>query len=82
MIVGTPVLAVDSGGHSEIVCDGINGWLAPPDDVKALSRSALNILCDRNMRTKVAETAREFAKANYDIGRHALKVMALYDKIV
>ena len=82
MFVGTPVLAADSGGHSEIVSDGLNGWLSPPDDVAALSRKAQSILRDRDLRSKVAGTAREMAIVNFDARHHAMKVMTLYDRMI
>ena len=34
--LGTPVLASDKGGNSEIVCHGVNGLLVPHVDVSAL----------------------------------------------
>ncbi|KAI9744883.1 MAG: Alpha-1,3-mannosyltransferase-like protein [Claussenomyces sp. TS43310] len=34
MLVGTPVLAANTGGPLETVVDGKTGWLCPPGDVK------------------------------------------------
>lgn len=37
MLVGTPVLAANTGGPLETVVDGVTGWLRDPSDVKAWS---------------------------------------------
>lgn len=37
LAVGTPVIASDAGGNSEVVCHGENGWLVPfPDEERLL----------------------------------------------
>lgn len=37
-VCGTPTLAFDCpGGLSEIMCEGVNGWLVPPEDEGALA---------------------------------------------
>ncbi len=39
---GTPVLATNCpGGTAEIVADGVNGWLVPPEDISALANGML-----------------------------------------
>ena len=47
---GLPVVATRSGGHPEMVQDGVTGLLVPPDDPKALAR-ALERLLDEGLRT-------------------------------
>jgi glycosyltransferase involved in cell wall biosynthesis len=44
--VGRPVLVTDSGGPSEIVRDGVDGIIVPPNDVGALS-TAMRSLAER-----------------------------------
>ena len=37
--LGVPTIASDVGALPEVVTDGWNGWLVPPDDVKALAKA-------------------------------------------
>jgi glycosyltransferase involved in cell wall biosynthesis len=49
---GTPVVAAATGGLVEVVQDGRNGLLVPPEDVEALRR-ALNRLLDPELRARL-----------------------------
>lgn len=46
MSVGTPVIATDVGGTSEVLCEDA-GILVPPADVEALSKGLLSILTNK-----------------------------------
>jgi glycosyltransferase involved in cell wall biosynthesis len=39
MAVGLPVVTTNAGGQSELVRDGMNGWLVPTSDPNALVRA-------------------------------------------
>jgi len=55
MTAGRAVVASRVGGLGELVVDGVNGTLVPPDDVDALS-AALSELCDdRDLRARYGE---------------------------
>ena len=43
MACGVPVVAYDRGGPGELITPGINGWLVPPDDVKAMVKAVKNV---------------------------------------
>jgi glycosyltransferase involved in cell wall biosynthesis len=44
LAVGTPVVASSVGGIPEIIRDGIDGYLVPPEDPKALANAIVNLL--------------------------------------
>ncbi len=44
MAAGKPVVATQVGGNSELVRDGINGYLVPPADSRALAEAIENLL--------------------------------------
>ena len=41
-----PIIAVDAAALPELVTDGVNGFLVPPDDPKAIATAALRIFSD------------------------------------
>jgi D-inositol-3-phosphate glycosyltransferase len=64
MASGLPVLATSSGGVVDIVKDGVNGRLVPPNDVPSLAEALHQLVEDGAMRSKLAEGARRSAEAS------------------
>jgi glycosyltransferase involved in cell wall biosynthesis len=48
MASGVPVVMVNSGGVSEYILDGVNGYLVPPDEVEALANCLEKVLSSDN----------------------------------
>lgn len=48
MASGIPVVTVDSGAVSEYLLEGVNGYLAPPDDVEGLANVIHKVLLSNN----------------------------------
>ncbi|MEJ2262784.1 MAG: glycosyltransferase [Anaerolineales bacterium] len=59
---GLPVVAADAAALPELVQDGVNGFLVPPDDPEAISRAVLRISGD-------PECARVMGLASLAVGR-------------
>ncbi|MDH4103678.1 MAG: glycosyltransferase family 4 protein [Thermoleophilia bacterium] len=55
--VGCPVIATAVGGVPEVVRDGENGLLVPPDDVAALAAAIRMFFGDDELRRRLAENA-------------------------
>ena len=66
MAVGTPVVASDVGGISEIIRDGIDGFLVPPDDVDALTDRLSRVLGDASLRSELGQNARRRFLERYE----------------
>jgi glycosyltransferase involved in cell wall biosynthesis len=65
LAVGTPVLATEAGGVTEIVRDGQNGLLAPIGDAEALAAAIRRYFDDpqlrERLRAEAVDSIREFA---------------------
>ena len=66
MVMGCPVLATDVAGTAEMVRDGVNGRLVPPDDDAALLAALRELLADDAARARLAAGARRWAAEHFD----------------
>lgn len=57
LAVGTPVIATDVGGVGEVVRDGENGLLVPPEDVEALAGALRRFFSDPALRERLRAAA-------------------------
>jgi glycosyltransferase involved in cell wall biosynthesis len=57
LAVGTPVLAMEAGGVSEVVHDGENGLLVPPGDTAGLADAVRRYFSDGELRTRLRAAA-------------------------
>jgi glycosyltransferase involved in cell wall biosynthesis len=67
MANGLPVVATDVGGNPELVNDGINGILVPPQDAGALCRAMTQLLESPTLARRLSEAAREKVVREYSL---------------
>jgi len=59
LAVGTPVIASRVGGIPEVVRDGIEGFLVPPDDPPSLATKLSHVLSDPVLLQQMRANARQ-----------------------
>jgi phosphatidylinositol alpha 1,6-mannosyltransferase len=67
MASGVPIVTVNSGGVSDYIIDGVNGYLASPDDVEGLANCLEKVLSNKNIeniRQRALEDADQFSVEN------------------
>ena len=57
LAVGTPVLAMEAGGVSEVVHDGVNGLLVAAGDTAALGEAVRRYFADEGLRERLRSAA-------------------------
>ena len=57
LAVGTPVLAMEAGGVSEVVHDGVNGLLVAAGDTAALGEAVRRYFADDGLRERLRGAA-------------------------
>ncbi|APZ43466.1 glycosyltransferase [Acidihalobacter ferrooxydans] len=77
---GTPVVAFDVGGVSDVVRPGVSGILAKPNDPKDLSEKILHLLEDDSLRAGMAKNCRAIAVEEYDKSVEARRYIELYEQ--
>ncbi|WP_308530566.1 glycosyltransferase [uncultured Paenibacillus sp.] len=76
-----PIVATAVGGNAEVVLDGVNGYLVPPEEPAALARAMERVMAmPPEDRRAMGQRGREHAAANYAMSRVAGKWIELYEQ--
>jgi glycosyltransferase involved in cell wall biosynthesis len=78
MACGTPMIACDVGGVSDLVRPGVTGLLAKPEDVKDLNAKVLSLLEDEQLRRSMSQQCRAVALSEYPLETQAQQYLELY----
>ena len=82
MASGAPVVGSNAGGIVEVVPDREAGFLHPVGEVEAMAESALNILRDEALATRLRENARRVAVERFSSEKIVPHYEALYERVV
>ncbi len=80
LAAGKPVIASNVGAIPELIDDGINGLLVPPNDVDALAHALVRAASDTRLRQRLADAART-TQLNHPADT-ARELEALYESIL
>jgi glycosyltransferase involved in cell wall biosynthesis len=69
MEASLPVVATDVGSVSDIVLNGVTGWVVPPGDVLSLSARTLELVRDATARMRFGSMGRERLCVDYALTR-------------
>lgn len=73
---GVPVIAYARGGPTEIIRDGVTGWLVEPDSVSGL------VAAIRKLENIDRNTCRHQAEQDYSLAAYGAKIQAWLEKII
>lgn len=76
--LGTPIVATDVGGMSELIRDHHSGRLCTPNDVSGLASALDQLLSDRGLARRYAETARQELKERFSRPRMLERLGSIY----
>jgi len=77
MATGVACVASCTGGIREIITNGVDGLLVPPDDPHALAERLEAMLTDGQLRTALGRAARDTARARYSQQRMVRQTLDL-----
>jgi glycosyltransferase involved in cell wall biosynthesis len=78
MAVGTPVVATDVGGMSDLIEDGVSGRLVPPGRAGELAGAIAAVLDDASLSAGYVHAARQHLEQEFSMSRMVDRLRALY----
>ena len=69
MAAGRPAVASRLPGTSEIIVDGVTGFLVPPGDVEGFAGSVRKLLGDRALREALGRAGRERVAREFSLAK-------------
>ncbi len=82
MAVGTPVIATDAGGATDIIEDGANGVLVPIRDDASMADAVLRLTQDSDFSDKVRSAGLQSVADRYTVARHVERVSRIYRDVL
>ena len=82
MACGLPVVTTPVSGIPEIIRDGVNGRLVPPDDPAALADALLRLDADQQLAQSLSAQARATVRERFDGERFAAELAALFREVL
>jgi len=75
--VGLPIVATTAGGIPEIVQDGLNGYLVPPQNAQILAQKILELKMNSSIREQFSQNNLRMVK-EFDVARTVEKTIKVY----
>ncbi len=82
MAAGLPVVATRVGGTPEIIVDGVDGLLVPPQDSQALAQAMLHVLQDADFARRLSRSGQEKMQTHFGFDRLIAQLEQLYSNAV
>jgi glycosyltransferase involved in cell wall biosynthesis len=81
LAMAKPVVATRVGGIPEIITQGVDGLLIPPEDPDALAEALLGLLGDPQQCRRLGSAGRELVEREHTLERMGAKVLQVYQQV-
>ena len=82
MARGKPVIATDAGGPREIIRDGVNGILVPPNRSDILAEQVVSLLKNEDLYIKLSKYARDTVYKHFNQENCIKHTESAYEKVL
>jgi len=79
---GLPIVSTRVAAIPEIVQEGKNGFLIPPDDLPALVAALKHLIQDQNLRAEMGEHGIKIVRQNYDAVVNTARLLDLLKEVI
>lgn len=81
MTYGLAIVTSNNGSQPEIIQDGVNGLLCPPDDAQALAEALRRLMTDASLTRRLGQQAKSDFEAHYTYPLFMERMYHLYTRI-
>lgn len=82
MLMEKPVIASSIPSHSQMIQNGVNGYLVTPGDVKGLANAIISLLKNDELSKTLGKKGREIALQKFTLNRMAEETEKVYDDLL
>ena len=82
MAAGKPVVVTNVGGSSEIVMDGVNGYLVSPADPPAMANAILNLLQNPEKAIQIGNAGKKLVQEKFSVDAMVRSYEKLYMELM
>lgn len=82
MAMGLPIVACRVGGLTDIVREGVNGWLVRPGTPADMTGALELLILSSRIRTEMGIESRRIARAEFGADLYSQRYVGLYDDIL
>jgi glycosyltransferase involved in cell wall biosynthesis len=82
MAAGKPVIASRVGGNTELVTDGVTGYVLPPADSDALSDAVIRLLQEPNKSEEMGKEGRKMVHEKFTVEMMVKSYEVLYQELI
>jgi glycosyltransferase involved in cell wall biosynthesis len=75
---GTPCITFDLGGCTDVIQNGVSGYLIEPFDTEKFADKTIEVLNNKEKLESLSQTSRKFAEENFDITDMAKRYYQLF----
>ena len=79
---GTPAITTNSGGPAEVIEDGVNGFIVPNQDAKAIAEHIRTLYNDRILLQSLSQNCEETIRAKFDHHQTVKNYIHFFEEII
>lgn len=79
LAAGVPAVATNVGGVTELLADGVTGYVVPPRDLSTLVNRVIGMLNNKGFRAECGRRGREYVQAHFSISAMVDRTVTLYN---
>lgn len=76
--MGLPVVSTNHSGIPEVIEEGVNGLLVPPEDAQALSLALERLICNPEMRNAFGNAGRQIVADRFNPEKNARRLLEAF----